>query len=150
MKNLSLPVRFGLVTGAVLVAYFLILALFHKHTNPVFSFFNAAITAFGIYEAVRLRKLENPNTFTYTEGFKLAIITGFIATLIFTFFFLFYITEFNSAFLPSLLEAVGWDNTVTVGMITFVVAVMGLATSVVSALTVMQLFKKTRNILQNP
>ena len=58
MKTLSLPIRFGLVTSAVLIAYFLILALFNKHTNPVFSFFNAVITVFGIYEAVRLKKLK--------------------------------------------------------------------------------------------
>lgn len=149
MKNLSLPIRFGLLTGAVLIAYFLILALVHKHTNPAFSFLNAAITAFGIYEAVRLKKIENPSLFSYSEGFKIAVITGFVATFVFTVFFLFYITEVNSLFLSSLLENISWNNTVTTGMITFVVAVMGLATSVVSALTVMQLFKKTRNILQN-
>lgn len=34
------------------------------------------------------------------------------------------------------------------GMVTFVVLVMGLATTVVFTLTVMQLFKKTRNIPQ--
>ena len=148
MKQLSLPIRFGLATGAILIAYFLILALFNKHTNPVFSFFNAVITAFGIYEAVRLKKLENSNDFSYTEGFKTAIITGFAATFIFSVFFLFYITEINNSFLPTFLETIHWNNTLTTGMLTFVVAIMGLATTVVSALTIMQLFKNTRNIIQ--
>ena len=50
MKNLTLPIRFGIVTSAVLVAYFLILALLGKHTNVFFSLFNGVITGFGIYE----------------------------------------------------------------------------------------------------
>ena len=48
MKNLSLPIRFGLVTSALLIAYFLVLALVDKHTSPAFSFVNAIITGFGI------------------------------------------------------------------------------------------------------
>lgn len=63
-EKVTLPIRFGLVTGAVLMAYFLILALVHKHTKPVFSFLNAAITAFGVYEAVRLKKIENISLFS--------------------------------------------------------------------------------------
>lgn len=149
MKNLSLPIRFGLVTSAVLIAYFLILALFNKHTNPAFSFFNAVITAFGIYEVIRLKKLENQDDFSYGEGFKTGIVTGFIATLIFTFFFLFYATEINGSFLPELLQTIKGGFNVDIGMVTFVVLVMGLATTVVCVLSVMQLFKKSRNILQN-
>ena len=149
MKNLSLPIRFGLVTSAVLVAYFLVLALVHKHTNPAFSFVNAIITGFGIYEAVRLSKLKDPDNFSYGEGFKTGIITGFVATIVFTIFFLFYATEVNIEFLPELLHKLKGGFNADIGMVTFVVAVMGLATTVVSSLTVMQLFKKTGNIPHN-
>lgn len=145
MKKISLPIRFGLVTSAVLIAYFLVLALFHKHTNPVFSFFNAIITAFGIYEAIRLKKLEDSDGFSYGEGFKTGLITGTIATLMFTVFFLFYATEFSTAFLPELLKVMNGGLGADVGLVTFVVAIMGFATTVVSTLTVMQLFKKTGN-----
>ncbi len=149
MKKLSLPIRFGLVTSAVLIAYFLVLAMVDKHTNPAFSFVNAIITGFGIYEAIRLSKFENPDNFSYGEGFKTGIITGFVATIVFTVFFLFYATEINSEFIPELLQKIKGGFNADVGMVTFVVAVMGLATTVVSALTVMQLFKKTGNIPQN-
>ena len=149
MKKLSLPIRFGLVTSAVLIAYFLVLAMVGKHTNPAFSFVNAIITSFGIYEAIRLNKLENSDGFSYFEGFKTGIIAGFVATIVFTIFFLFYVTEINSEFIPELLQKIKGGFNADVGMVTFVVAVMGLATTVVSALTVMQLFKKTGNIPQN-
>ncbi|MEC3906563.1 DUF4199 domain-containing protein [Tamlana sp. 2201CG12-4] len=150
MKKLSLPLRFGLVTSAVLIAYFLVLALVDKHTNPAFSFVNAIITGLGIYEAIRLSKLENLDDFSYAGGFKTGIITGFVATIIFTIFFLFYTTEINVEFLPDLLQTFKGSFNVDIGMVTFVVAVMGFATTVVASLTVMQLFKKTRNIPQNP
>ncbi|WOD44876.1 DUF4199 domain-containing protein [Hwangdonia lutea] len=148
MKTLSLPIRFGLVTSAVLIAYFLILALFGKHTNPVFSFFNAVITVFGIYEAVRLQKLKDTDSFSYGEGFKTGIITGFVATFFFTAFFLFYTTEINPGFLSELLENIDGVFNIDIGMVTFIVAIMGVATTVISTLTVMQLFKNSGNILQ--
>lgn len=149
MKNLSLPIRFGIVTSAVLIAYFLVLSLVDKHTNPAFSFVNALITGFGIYEAIRLRKFENPDSFSYGEGFKTGIITGFVATMLFTIFFLFYATEINAEFLPELLQKMKGGFNADIGMVTFVVSVMGLATAVVSSLTVMQLFKKSNNLTQN-
>jgi len=122
--------------------------LVDKHTNPAFSFVNAIITALGIYEAVRLSKLEDSDMFSYGQGFRTGIITGFVATLIFTVFFLIYATEINPEFLPELLQKIKGGFNADIGMVVFVVAVMGLATSVVSALTVMQLFKNTRNIPQ--
>ncbi|UKM65861.1 DUF4199 domain-containing protein [Flavobacteriaceae bacterium GSB9] len=148
MKNISLPLRFGLVTSAVLIAYFLVLALVGKHTNPTFSFFNAIITGLGIYEAVKLKKMENINSFSYGEGFKTGIITGAVATILFTVFFLFYATEVNTGFLPELLQTVNGGFNADIGMVSFVVAVMGFATTVVASLTVMQVFKKTGNISQ--
>jgi multisubunit Na+/H+ antiporter MnhB subunit len=146
MKKISLAIRFGLVTAAVLIAYFLILALFNLHTNPVFSFFNAVITAFGIYEVIRIYKLQKPDEFSYEEGFKAGIITGCVATILFTIFFLVYSTEINAEFLPELLKAMNGGFNINEGLITFIVAIMGFATTIVSALTIMQLFKKSRNM----
>jgi len=149
MKNITLPIRYGLVTGIVLIAYFLILNLFGKSTNPVFSFFNAAITAFGIYEVIHITKIKSPALFTYADGFKSGIITGFVATITFTIFFLIYATEINDLFVDQLLQSVKRNFDIDVGMVTFIVAIMGFATTVVSALTVMQLFKNSNNMHQS-
>ena len=67
----------------------------------------------------------------------------------FTIFFLIYATELNSVFLSELLQKMKGGFNAGIGLVTFVVAIMGLATTVVSSLTVMQLFKKTGNIPQN-
>ncbi len=148
MKKIILPVRFGLVTSAVLIAYFLFLALLDKHINPIFSFVNAAITAFGIYEAIRVYKLEQGDAFTYTSGFSTGIVTGSTATIVFTIFFLFYSTEINVDFLDQLLKTMNRGFDINDGLITFIVAIMGFATTVVSTLTVMQIFKNSGNMSQ--
>jgi len=145
MKKVILPVRFGLIMSVVLIAYFLILSLFNIHTNPVYSFLNAFITVLGIYETVRYYKLEQGDDFSYSKGIIAGLISGFVATVIFSVFFLFYITEINSDFIAGLLETTNYGSDVSVGVITFTVIVMGFATTVISALTVMQYFKKSWN-----
>ncbi len=149
MKNIILPIRFGIVISASLIAYFLLLALLGWHTNPAFSLFNSLITGFGIYTAIKYYKYEQGNAFRYSKGFSVGIVTGFIATIIFSIFFLLYATEINPNFLAELLVVFKGDYNVHVGLVTFVVAIMGFATTVVLTLTSMQYFKKSWNIPQN-
>ena len=149
MKNISLPIRFGLVISACLVAFFLILALFNLHTNPFFSLFNGVITGFGIYETIKYYKLEQADNFSYTGGFTVGIVAGFIAAILFTVFFTFYATEVDPEFLVKLLTVFKSDYNVHIGLVAFVVAIMGFATTVVITLTCMQLFKNSRNMPQN-
>lgn len=148
MSKIFLPIRYGVAITGILIAYFLFLALFGLHTNPVYSFFNAVITAFGIFGAIKVYKLEQGKEFTYYKGFTIGIITGFIATILFTAFFLIYATEINPDFLVSLLEVFKRDYEVKIGLVAFVVALMGLATTVVVTLTCMQYLKQSWNIPQ--
>lgn len=149
MKKIILPIRFGLVTSAILIAYFLVLAMFGLQTNPVFSFLNAGITTFGIYEAIRVFKLEQGNQFNYANGFSTGLVTGVTATIVFTFFFLSYSTEINQDFLPQLLSYLKGGFDINNGLVAFIVAIMGLVTTLVATFTVMQLFKNSGNISQN-
>jgi len=149
MKKLSLPIRFGIAVSGSLIAYFLVLSLFGWHTNPIFSLFNGVITGFGVYEAIKVYKLREGSDFSYTNGFTIGIIVGFVATLIFTIFFLIYATEFDSNFIQNLLTIFSNNFQVSTGLVVFVVAIMGFATTVVLTLSFMQLFKTSRNIPQN-
>jgi hypothetical protein len=146
MKKIALPVRYAIIISGSLIAFFLILSLFGLHTNPAFSLFNGAITAFGIYKAIQTHKLKKGSNFNYTNGFTTGIITGFIATFIFTVFFAFYATEIDTNFLVELLEVFKGDYHVEIGLVAFTVAIMGFATTVVLTLAFMQLFKGSRNM----
>ncbi|MEM8847306.1 MAG: DUF4199 domain-containing protein [Bacteroidota bacterium] len=145
MKNLTLPIRFGIVTSGILMAYFLILSLMGKHTNVFFSLFNGVITGFGIYETIKYTKLRMGKDFNYGKGFTAGITMGFVATLLFTIFFAFYSTELNSDFLNNLSKAWSKDYSNFQGIVFFTVAIMGFATTLVLTLSFMQLFKSSNN-----
>lgn len=145
MKTYALPIRFGIITSVTLITYFLILSLFSLHTNVFYSLFNAVITGYGIYGAIRYVKLTD-NNFTYQKGFVSGIITGFIATLLFTFFFAFYATEINTGFLKELSEVWFKNYKTSAGILFFTVAIMGFATTVVLSLSFIPLFKVSNNL----
>jgi len=146
MKEYALPIRFGIATSGCLIAYFLILSLFNLHTNVFFSLFNGLITAGGIYEAIKYYKLKKPDSFDYGKGFMAGMVTGVVATIIFTFFFALYSTEINSGFLPELSTAFFKDFKSFEAIVFVTVAIMGLATTVVLTLSFMQLFKASNNL----
>jgi hypothetical protein len=77
------------------------------------------------------------------------VATGFVSTIVFTSFFLLYATEINPYYLPELLDNMHWGFKSHVGLISFIVAIMGFCTSLVSSLTVMQLFKTSNNYVEN-
>ena len=145
MKKLTLPIRFGIVTSAVLIAYFLILSLMGKHTNVFYSLFNGVITGFGIYETIKYTKVREGKGFSYSKGFTAGITMGFIATLLFTIFFALYSTELNNVFLDQLSDVWAKDYQNFQGIVFFTVAIMGFATTLVLTLSFMQLFKTSNN-----
>lgn len=146
---MTLSIRFGIVTSAVLIAYFLILALIGKHTNVFYSLFNTVITGFGIYETIKYTKLRQGKGFSYGNGFTAGIVTGFIATLLFTIFFALYATELDTDFLDRLSKVWSKDYKNFEGIVFFTVAIMGFATSLVLTLSFMQLFKTSNNTKNN-
>ncbi|WP_147677233.1 DUF4199 domain-containing protein [Algibacter pacificus] len=149
MKKIALSLRFGLATSAILIAYFLVLGLFNLHINPLYSLFNFVIIGLGVYEVVRLRKLQDIETFSYSEGFKTGLFTGSFATVVFSVFFLIYSTEINLEYLPKLVNSMNGNFNINAGLITFIVAVMGFTTTLISTLVVMQRFKISQNISEN-
>jgi hypothetical protein len=145
MKKYALPLRFGVATSGCLIAYFLVLSLLGLHTNVFYSLFNAVITGFGIYEAIKYYKLKLDTSFNYGSGFVSGLVTGGVATLIFTIFFAFYATELNVGFLEEL--STKWANEYQnfEAIVFLVVATMGFSTTIVLTLSFMQLFKPSFN-----
>lgn len=167
MKITWLPIRFGIAISGSLVAFFLTLSLFKAHTNPVYSFFNAVIIAFGIYDAIKSYKFREGNKFTYTKGFTIGITSGFIATILFAIFFMFYISKIDTDFIPNFLEsfnrlnkfhgvsvtnfkiqedAVKTSNYIAVGIIYYIlttvaIIILGFVTTIIQTLLIMKLIK---------
>ena len=147
MKKLKIPITYGVLISVGLIVYFLVLSLFDLHKKPLFSLFNGVIMAFGMYAAIKNYRQAKGSKFKYQKGFMTGLLTGFNATIIFTIFFGIYSTEFNPGFLNELLAMWRSDYGTSVGIILFVVAVMGFATSFVLTLAFMQLFKDSWNTI---
>ncbi|WP_378179449.1 DUF4199 domain-containing protein [Aquimarina sp. SS2-1] len=149
MKKSTIPVKYGILIAAGLIAYFLLLSLIGVQTNPIFSLGNGIIVAFGLYKAMKDYKFEKGSAFEYQKGFMAGLFTGFNATLIFTVFFAVYVTNINTSFLPEMLANWSSHYHVGVGIVVFVAAIMGFATTFVLTLSFMQLFKDSWNTKKN-
>ncbi len=149
MKKSTIPVKYGVLIAIGLIIYFLILSLIGVQTNPVFSLGNGIIVAFGLYSAMKNFKKEKELDFDYQKGFMVGLFTGFNATLIFTVFFAIYVTNINTAFLPEMLANWSSHYHVSVGIVVFIAAIMGFATTFVLTLSFMQLFKESWNLKKN-
>ena len=173
MKISALPIRFGIAISSSLIAFFLILSLFNVNTNPFYSFFNAVIIGFGIYDALKLYKLREGSGFNYSKGFSIGITTGFVATFLFAIFFVFYVSQIDSEFIPKLLEHFKWSgimdipssskltiknnsamvpsNFIAMEIIVYILAalsviILGFLTSIIVTLAFMQLFKRKSHL----
>ncbi len=149
MKKSTIPIKYGVIIAIGLIAYFLILSLIGVQTNPVFSLGNGVIVAFGLYRAMKEYKKEKGDAFDYQQGFMAGLFTGFNATVIFTIFFAIYVTNININFLPEMLANWSSHYHVGVGIVVFIAAIMGFATTFVLTLSFMQLFKESWNPKKN-
>ncbi len=149
MNPSKIHLRYGLVTGIVLIAYFLIVKLFGAHENVWLRLLNGLIVGYGIFAAIRLRKTLEGKTFDYYNGFRTGVYTGALATVIFVGFMAVYMYHLDPSFAEGIMDKWLTEYKQGPGILLFVITVEGLASSVVLALTFMQKFKNTQNLSKN-
>ena len=145
MNPNRIHVRYGLVIAVCLIAYFLVVRLFNLHENPWLRLLNGAIVAYGIYAAIRYRRLVEGSAFEYYGGFKTGIYTGFLATLVFVFFMAVYMFHLDPEFPGKIMDRWMKDYNQGPGILIFILTVEGFASAVVLTLTFMQKFKPSWN-----
>jgi hypothetical protein len=146
----SVAIKYGVLTTLGLIVYFIIIKLLDLHTNPWFRLLNGLVMAYGIYAAIKRYKLISGTTFNYINGFKVGLLTGFIATFIFALFMGIYMFHFDTAFMNTLLKDWFQDMNYGGGILIFVIIIEGLSSTVILALTYMQIFKNSTKVIQNP
>lgn len=147
-RALSVALKYGLFVSASLIAYFLILRLFDLHNVAWLRMVNGLFMAAGIYFAIKYYKFKYNSEFTYVDGFKTGLLTGFIATGVFMIFMAVYIFHLDTDFAPSMLKTWFNDTEQSAGILIAVVLVEGLASTAILTLTCMQIFKKSRQVGQ--
>lgn len=143
----SVSLRYGLIIAAALIAYFLILRLFGLHMNPWFRMFNGVIMAVGLYKSIRFFKDQN-ESFNYTNGFVTGLLSGFLATIVFTVFMGIYLFHLDVDFMDHLLKNWVHKTNYGGGILIFIILVEGLSSTTVLTLMFMQLLKKSNKISQ--
>lgn len=145
MEIQKIALKYGSITGVVLIVYFLLLSTIDLHLQPVFSFANLLISGIGIFLAILELKKLNKESFRYQFGFAVGLITGFTTTIIFTLFSILYTTEINPDFSQTFMSEWELDWFANNGMLVLTIFLIGLATTVVFTLSIMQLFKDSWN-----
>src|SRR5690554_448099 len=145
----KISIKYGLITAVLLIAYFLILKLMGLHHNPWFRLSNGIFMAFGIFTVIRQYKILVGDDFTYINGFKTGLLTGFLATFVFALFMGIYMFHLDVEFMNYLLK--GWfqDYGHGGGILIFVILIEGLSSTTILTLTFMQIFKISKNVPQN-
>ncbi|MEO9076842.1 MAG: DUF4199 domain-containing protein [Gelidibacter sp.] len=147
-RSLSVALKYGLFITGSLIAYFLILKLFNLHTNIWLRTANGLFMAAGIYFAIKYYKFKYNADFTYVDGFKTGLLTGFIATGSFILFMAIYIFHLDKEFAHNIVK--DWFNSGDQGgaLLILIILMEGLASTAILTLTCMQIFKKSQNIGQ--
>jgi hypothetical protein len=139
-------IKYGGFIALGLIVYFLIVRLLGLHENSWLRLLNGVIVAFGIYKVIKDVKAESGVNFNYFDGFKAGIISGFVATLIFTFFMGIYIFYLDTEFAEKIMAmSLGSASTVPVSLL-FIILIEGFASTVILSLLFMQKFKPSWNI----
>lgn len=146
--SLRVAVKYGLYVSSALIAYFLLLKFIGLHENPWLRLFNGAIMTAGIYLAIKHYKMMTGNSFTYVDGFKTGLITGFLATAIFTIVMGIYVFHLDKEFTRTILREWFDDSDQGAGILIVIILIEGLASTAVLTLTCMQIFKKSQNVGQ--
>jgi hypothetical protein len=139
-------IKYGGLLALGLISYFLIVRMFGLHENPWLRLFNGVIIAFGIYKVIKNVKKESGVNFNYFEGFKAGIFSGFVATILFTFFMAIYIFHIDVAFGEKIMAMSLGSVATEPGLLLFVILIEGFASTVVLCMLFIQKFKPSWNI----
>lgn len=147
MKNETIvPLKYGLQVAISLIAYFLIVRLFGLHENPWLRLFNGLIMAHGIFMAIRSYKRRDFDGFTYFEGFKIGVKTGFLTTFVFVLFMALYMFHIDPGFADIVMADWKSEYDNGAGILVIVLLIEGITSTLVLTLMFMQLFKKSWNV----
>jgi len=138
--------KYGGIIALTLIGYFLMVKLLGLHENPWLRLLNGIIMGYGLYRVIKDYKLRKGNAFYYFDGFKLAILAGFVATMIFALFMGIYMFHIDTFFVENLMNTWLDNYAESPAILLFIILIEGFASSVVLSLLFMQKFKPSWNI----
>lgn len=137
-------VIYGFWTAVALIVYFLLIKLVGFQENVMFSAVNGIIFGVGIYITIS-RLNEKLTTMKYETGFSAGMVSGAVATAIFTMFMAIYMYQIDPGFPKALMQRWNLEDSLSTAMLVLMILTMGAVTTLVLTLAFMQLFKQSWN-----
>lgn len=143
MKKIS--IIYGILIAMGLICYFLIIRLLGLHEEVMLSIVNALIFGLGLYLTIKNLRAKDPNM-NYETGFAAGMVSGSVATGLFTLFMAIYMYQIDLSFSEAIMQRWNMEVNLSTFMLVLMILTMGAVTTLVLTLSFMQLFKKTWNL----
>lgn len=137
--------KYGIYIAATLIGYFLLIDLLGYAEFVYLSFFNAILTGGCIFLAIRDVYRHEKDGFKYMDGFTAGLLSGLLGTTIFTIFIAIYLFEVRPELATALKEQIVIAGSGIKFAIILFIFLSGVATTVVSALVILPIYKKSWN-----
>ncbi|WP_242919432.1 DUF4199 domain-containing protein [Pontibacter liquoris] len=141
----KIGIKYGLLTTAGLIVYFLIMDLLGLTHYTALHFLNGIILTIGVVMAIRGYKQSVNGQISYFKGLGAGIITSAVATLLFAVFMVLYVKIGSGKLLKELSSQpyLGEGLAATPGFVIFMVLMMeGVISGVMISFIAMQFFKR--------
>ena len=136
--------RYGIWIAIILISYFLLLKLIGLHQYFALSAVNGLIYGAGLYMAIKKYNTQEDNR-KFEKGFEVGLLSGGIASIIFTVFMAIYMYQIDTEFAASIMETWNLEYDMGTLMLLISILIMGFATTLVLTLSFMQLLKRSWN-----
>lgn len=139
MVKTSTSIKFGILTGVLLIMYFSLLGALGWNKSPLFSLINPVICAFGIYLAIS--EISSEDDFDKKTALKTGLVTGIIATAVFTIFFGIFASQ-SSGTITEIIEQMSFLGN-SLFLLTALVFILGIISVYVVTYLLLAMNKKT-------
>lgn len=136
--------RYGIWITITLIAYFLLVKLIGLHQYFALSAVNGLIFGAGLFLAIK-KYISEDRDYKYEKGFEVGLLSGGIASILFTLFMAIYMYQIDTEFAASIMKKWNLEYALGTLMLLISILIMGFATTIVLTLSFMQLLKKSWN-----
>ncbi|MCA1752569.1 MAG: DUF4199 domain-containing protein [Cryomorphaceae bacterium] len=138
-------IKYGLLTGAALIVYFLLMKLAGLEGNFALRFVNFFILISGCYLLLRSIYSGKNADGSYFSGLVAGVVLSVTAVITFTAFMALYVLAIDPEFMKILENSQIWGNHLELEQAAFAIIIEGMASGVVITYSLMQYFKRFIN-----
>jgi hypothetical protein len=141
-KNLQqTAIKYGLITTAGLIGYFLLMKLVGLHQIAELRMLNLIILIAGVWLAIRSYKRKTDDEMDYLQGFGIGMLTSAVSVIIFSVFIFIYLNFLDPAFMETLKQNEAFGQYLNPYMAAVAIFFEGMGSALILSFIIMQYMK---------